>query len=952
MRRTPMFVLAAGLTGALVAPAAPSMAGDLPDRTIVPGDTVHGAIDFVGDVDDAVFDGLKAMKVRVAVTPVTGGPVARAEVLDAWDKMVGPKGRIKPGKFGTVTLKSSGQYRLRVEAPGTLVGDFEILTNAILPKSAKGRTVRVKPNKEFAAFASIDLLRGASLDALVSPVKSLDDVLEAFAVDPNGNEIDLTNWITYDEAGNLVVTEFLAPSTGSWKIKLAGFTSRKQFAKIKLTPTQPVGTSTKTLVECLLQPDDAPVVAPATYTLDPTLLIAPAAGTVGITTSAASGALGSPMDGVRPDVTQINFLSDGDGVVFAPFAVRPADAALPVTVDVNRIALGVVGLHPWVARLDDVQRERFFDAAPSAASFPFLVTAVRAALTEDPQALSDPAKYPEVFRAGDKAARETLALIDWGAPGKRLFSTPWGDFEEPATFNVFGSDSGHAVFVNPRYVFYGVEERGPRSLRRLHLVRPRDAQLHGYPVVVPDPFALGVDVTVGDTEFSADAITDSFDLNTPGGLGNTANALCAVLHIFNMTTPTRFTPADLTELLVNRFTGPNLSPAEQAFVTELADIQWSGTPQQMVVALQQFLAQNNSRNWREIAHALWQWNPNGFAPSAFLHGAGRFLGGYFVTGNLNDSMPFLIDALRVAGEEQLEFCVKRDNLVVVPDCAAPFTFQPDFTWLPTVPAVGDAASFDPAPTTFSAQPPSAPQYVWTFYDAPGEPADVIDNGGSSQPVGYTFHVAGFHVVTLDVTVGGTTSRAFWSVQVESLRNLGFEMGDMSDWTVETHTWYDATPGSVVPGHSEIVAEGFDPIATALPMVFHGNYALRIEDRWSDSYISSATRSLNVPTAGTVLKFAWAAVLEDPQHDPPNQPYFDIKVRDATTDEDLYTIHHYSNEPGFPWQNADAWGSWKYVPWQPVTIDLSGRGGHAITISAIGADCGYGAHGGYVYLDAP
>lgn len=112
-----------------------------------------------------------------------------------------------------------------------------------------------------------------------------------------------------------------------------------------------------------------------------------------------------------------------------------------------------------------------------------------------------------------------------------------------------------------------------------------------------------------------------------------------------------------------------------------------------------------------------------------------------------------------------------------------------------------------------------------------------------------------------------------------------------------------------------------------------------------------SQSATVPNAANPqVKFYWAAVLEDPQHDPANQPYVDVVVRDDTAGKDLYTAHFYTNDPTY----TAGWlvfGSWKAIPWQTITLGFAkADAGHKITATITAADCGYGGHGGYVYLD--
>lgn len=182
-------------------------------------------------------------------------------------------------------------------------------------------------------------------------------------------------------------------------------------------------------------------------------------------------------------------------------------------------------------------------------------------------------------------------------------------------------------------------------------------------------------------------------------------------------------------------------------------------------------------------------------------------------------------------------------------------------------------------------------------------------------------------------------------------NAGFESLTAFDkWVVETHTWQNTTPGSFTPGKSAIATSGMDPIATSINMVYVGNQSARVNNSDNNYHISSVTQSATVPNAANPqAKFYWAAVLEDPQHDAANQPYVDVTVTDDTAGTTLYSKHFYTNDPSYPgWL---IFGSWKAIPWQTITLGFTqADAGHRITVKVTAADCGYGGHGGYLYLD--
>ena len=182
-------------------------------------------------------------------------------------------------------------------------------------------------------------------------------------------------------------------------------------------------------------------------------------------------------------------------------------------------------------------------------------------------------------------------------------------------------------------------------------------------------------------------------------------------------------------------------------------------------------------------------------------------------------------------------------------------------------------------------------------------------------------------------------------------NIGFETGDFSGWSHETHTWQDQTAGSFTPEKSQIVSSGADQFIPLIQKVYHGNYSFRVNDFLDRYHISSVSQSRTVPTmTNPTLEFYWAAVLEDPQHPPHAQPYIELEVVNETSGNTLYYKHFYSNDPSYSgWINAGH-GSWKGIPWQKVIVNLGNSIGDTVRLKVLAADCGLGGHGGYVYLD--
>lgn len=183
------------------------------------------------------------------------------------------------------------------------------------------------------------------------------------------------------------------------------------------------------------------------------------------------------------------------------------------------------------------------------------------------------------------------------------------------------------------------------------------------------------------------------------------------------------------------------------------------------------------------------------------------------------------------------------------------------------------------------------------------------------------------------------------------KNFGFETGGFDYWDSERHLWGGGSP--ITPSDkSVIVSSGLDPIATDLPLVRFGHYSTRVNNFDPDYHISTVSQTAVVPeVSNPTLRFHWAAVLEDPRHNPEEQPYVEVTVLDQTQNTALYSKRYYSNDPTYSGWQSYAGGNWKAIPWQVVELNLKGHENDTLLVKVEAADCSLGAHGGYAYLDA-
>ncbi|MFL5751954.1 MAG: T9SS type A sorting domain-containing protein [Bacteroidia bacterium] len=217
----------------------------------------------------------------------------------------------------------------------------------------------------------------------------------------------------------------------------------------------------------------------------------------------------------------------------------------------------------------------------------------------------------------------------------------------------------------------------------------------------------------------------------------------------------------------------------------------------------------------------------------------------------------------------------------------------------------------------------------------------------------------------------------------SATNADFETGDFTGWTLYTG---DNTVNSFGPlqnimpavaGPNDSIggvntlcnpgprhnimtsAYGNDPFAgfpTSSPM--GGNYTAKL-NRYCANYEASVLEQNFLVTAGqTFLNYVYSVVLQDGGHAQGEQPYFAVVILDALGDTipGTYVYMQAANgtTPGFypvASQQGTAFVDTYYKPWTPVSNDLSAYLGQNVTIRFTAADCIFGGHSGYAYVDA-
>jgi hypothetical protein len=161
--------------------------------------------------------------------------------------------------------------------------------------------------------------------------------------------------------------------------------------------------------------------------------------------------------------------------------------------------------------------------------------------------------------------------------------------------------------------------------------------------------------------------------------------------------------------------------------------------------------------------------------------------------------------------------------------------------------------------------------------------------------------------------------------------------------------YNMGPG--YPGVFTITNPGTDPnTGGGLTTVYAGNHSAKLNDANNDFSVSAIRQTVANYTDSHIY-FAWAAVLEG-SHGITDSDNFTLSLLDDTQGTVLYTVSYSSASAAGTSLFNDFNGNF-WTNWQVQNIDLVGAGGaigDTLTLELMGADCPYGGHWGYVYLD--
>jgi len=177
------------------------------------------------------------------------------------------------------------------------------------------------------------------------------------------------------------------------------------------------------------------------------------------------------------------------------------------------------------------------------------------------------------------------------------------------------------------------------------------------------------------------------------------------------------------------------------------------------------------------------------------------------------------------------------------------------------------------------------------------------------------------------------------------------LNQASNLPLATSTFFSGGAGynaAAITGTTIVSTLGVDAITgqaltTATHGAQYGNYAARLNDSVNNFAVSVIKQSVT-NYDGTSINFSWWAVLES-SHGLGDSDNFSLTVTNDTTNSTVYsTAISSASAPGL----FTNYGGWYSSGWQDISLAVTQ--GNSYTITLLAADCPYGGHAGYVYLD--
>lgn len=166
---------------------------------------------------------------------------------------------------------------------------------------------------------------------------------------------------------------------------------------------------------------------------------------------------------------------------------------------------------------------------------------------------------------------------------------------------------------------------------------------------------------------------------------------------------------------------------------------------------------------------------------------------------------------------------------------------------------------------------------------------------------------------------------------------------------------NSTANSVGPGVHTIMTGGMDPNVPISVVPPGGGNSIRLGNRLTGNQSQRIRQTFNVSAGNPNFVYQYAVVLEDNGHGQLDQPYFHIRMYDAsnnlincaTYDVDATSAASIGGFLAVPTGAASTF--YRYKNWSTVTVPLLPYVGTNVTIEFTTSDCTAGGHAGYAYI---
>jgi gliding motility-associated-like protein len=128
------------------------------------------------------------------------------------------------------------------------------------------------------------------------------------------------------------------------------------------------------------------------------------------------------------------------------------------------------------------------------------------------------------------------------------------------------------------------------------------------------------------------------------------------------------------------------------------------------------------------------------------------------------------------------------------------------------------------------------------------------------------------------------------------------------------------------------------------------YSVRLGNHSTGAEAEGLSYTLTVDANNSLFIYKFAVVLEDPSHSEPEQPRFQIRVKDQN-DQIIDECTEYTVVAAASIPNFQSVGEIRWRDWTTVGLDLSPYIGQTVTIELMTGDCSQGGHFGYAYFVA-